>query len=149
MTKLERQLAETFRAARWSESDGRPVCPGCYDQRSVVADQPPRSGQPGLQTYSCRDCHTRWSDVSGTVLTRSSRPLREWAIALLIDRATCDWRYLRHATGCNAREIRRLRQRWDEGSRLGPIWTKGLTATGLTLERLLAAPPQGGTHADR
>lgn len=149
MTKLERQLAETFKAARWAESQGRPICPSCYDHQSVVPDRSPRSGQPGLQTYSCRDCHARWSDVSGTVLTSSSRPLRDWAIALLIDRETCDWRFFQSDTGCNARDIRRLRRRWDEGSRLGPVWVQTLTERGLTLERLLAATPQGGAHADR
>lgn len=137
MTQLERQLAETFKAARWAESHGRPVCPSCYDHKSVRADKQPRSGQPGLHTYFCLDCASRLSDTSGTVLSRSCVPLRLWAIALLMDRQTHDWRFLGSATGVNPARLRALWAKWQQGSRLAPAWTKALTEAGLTFDRLI------------
>ena len=137
MTKLERQLADTFKAARWAESQGRSICPSCYDHRSVGADRPPRSGQPGLDTYYCRDCGTRFSDISGTVLSRSFVPLRVWAIALLMDQQTHDWRFLGSATGIAPVRLRTIWAKWQQGSRLAPAWTKALADAGLTFDHLL------------
>lgn len=136
MTALERQLAETFRAARWADSDGRPVCPSCYDHRSVRADKKPRSGQPGLYTYFCMDCRTRWSDVSRTVLAKSTKTLRAWALALLMDKEMHDWRYVGAATGYLPEHIRSLWERWQLGSQLAPAWRKTLAEAGITWDIL-------------
>lgn len=148
MTKLERQLAETFKAARWAESQGRPVCPSCYDHKSVRADKAPRSGQPGLHTYFCLDCRARLSDVSGTILSHTWRPLRDWALSLLMEQEPTNWREFGRTAGVNSQELRRLRNRWD-GTKLGPAWKQQLAAVGITLERLLAAKPQGGSYVER
>jgi hypothetical protein len=169
MTKLERQLAETFLAARWAESHGRPVCPSCYDGQAVEADEQARSGRRGLSTYLCRDCITRFSDTSGTVLAGSQRPLRDWAIALLVPIGQRDWElvrdlmptptipaahrpsrdwvyYVAKKAGVLPPALRQLCARWDEGSRLGPLWVQTLDQAGVDLRGLIGcgragAPP--------
>lgn len=142
MTKLERQLAETFRAARWEESHGRPVCPSCYDHQSVIADKQPRSGPPGLSTYFCRDCRTRLSDVSGTILAGTWRPLLEWALTLLMTDIPANWREFGRSLGRNSQELRRIRRRWD-GTKLGPAWTRRLHEAGITFETLAQSARAG------
>lgn len=161
MTKLERQLAETFRAARWEENHGRPVCPSCYDHRSVRPDTRTRSGPVGLHTYACCDCAARFSDISGTVLARSSSPLRTWAIALLMEAGRKDWQVVNHVTpsrergtphrdwayhvgraaNLSAETLRVMQARWNQGSRLGPAWTRTLAESGLSLMDLLRVTP--------
>ena len=136
MTKLERQLAETFKAARWAESEGRPVARAVTTTRAWLPTTP-RSGQPGLHTYLCRDCGSRFSDISGTVLARSCVPLRLWAIALLMDRQTHDWRFLGSATGVSPARLRSLWAKWQQGSRLAPVWARTLAAHNLTFESLI------------
>lgn len=81
MTKLERQLAETFKAARWFRTEGHASCPGCYDGQDLAAL--PLAGQPGLCHYHCEACGRRFSDVSDTPLRANKRPLLWWAHLLL------------------------------------------------------------------
>ncbi len=82
MTKLERQLAETFKAARWFRSEGQPSCPGCYDGRDL--DPPtPIDGQPGLFRYHCRACDRTFSDLSDTPFRSNRRSILWWAHLLL------------------------------------------------------------------
>lgn len=149
MTTLECLLVETFRAARWAESDGRPVCPSCYDSRTVTARN--RRAGTGLSAYRCSDCIVDWSDISGTVLMRTKRSLREWAIALLIPEREQAWRYIGESTGTQGTKLRELYQRWQQGSRLGPAWKRQLAAAGITLERLVydrpAAKPKRSVRA--
>lgn len=170
MRKLERQLADTFKAARWAESHGRPVCPSCYDGQAVEADDQARSGRRGLSTYLCRDCVTRFADTSGTVLAGSRRPLRDWAIALLAPTGQRDWALgqalmpplavpnaarppsrdwllcVAKQAGMPGHTLRKLCARWDEGSRLGPQWMQTLALAGIELRDLIGcvragAPP--------
>lgn len=82
MTTLERQLAETFRAARWFRTEGRPSCPGCYDGRDLDSPQP-LAGHPGLFVYRCQACPRAFSDLSDTPFRSGKRSLLWWAHLLL------------------------------------------------------------------
>lgn len=170
MTKLERQLAETFRAARWAESHGRPVCPSCYDGQSVEIDDQARRGRHGLNYYVCHDCIARFSDISGTVMAGTQRPLRDWAIALLASTGQRDWSlgmelmpplaaaeavrpptrdwvfYVAKQAGLSPYSLRKVCVKWAEGSRLGPLWMQTIDQAGITLRNLIGcvragAPP--------
>ena len=131
MTALNRQLATTFRAARWHASHGLPVCPDCFD--GLDLEKPvPDPLTPGLSRYRCGVCHTEFSDVKGTVFqTAKPVPLALWAyLVLLGDPARLD--------GLTSRRIKRC---WELSAKtkladLALNWREQLEAAGLTTERL-------------
>lgn len=65
MTALDRQLAQTFRAVRWPATQGRPVCPSCFDGADLEPPTPDPC-TPELSRYRCLVCHVQFSDVKGT-----------------------------------------------------------------------------------
>ena len=131
MTALDRQLAQTFRAARWAESGGLPVCQDCFD--GLDLDQPvPDPLTPGLSRYRCGVCTTEFSDVKGTVF-RTVKPvsLALWGyLVLLGDPARLD--------GLTSRQVRRC---WELFAKikLAPLaldWREQLEGVRVTSERL-------------
>jgi hypothetical protein len=131
MTALERQLAKTFRAARWVASNGLPVCPDCFD--GLDLEKPvPDPLTPGLARYSCGICRTEFSDVKGTVV-QTLKPVRLalWAyLVLLGDPGRLD--------GLTSRQVKRC---WDLFAKikLSPLaldWRERLEAASITAERL-------------
>jgi len=62
---LEKQLAQTFRAARWAESDGKPTCHQCFDGLDLGTPKPD-TRVLGLSRYRCRACYVEFSDVTRT-----------------------------------------------------------------------------------
>ena len=72
----DEQAAEAFRAIRWHETDGKPVCPECggmdhYDLKS----------RPG---WKCKDCAKQFSMTSGTVFHSRKLKLRDILGAIAI-----------------------------------------------------------------
>lgn len=139
MTALDRQLAETFRAARWAESGGKPVCPSCFD--GVDLKKPvPDPLTPGLARYECTVCHVTFSDVKGTAFYSTKPvPLALWAYLVLHgDPAELQWR---------EHELRRC---WYLAPRiktapLAAAWREHLEQTSITVERVrrvLIRPPE-------
>jgi len=133
MTALDKQLAQTFRAARWAESDGTPVCPDCFDGEDLGTPTPDPL-TPGLSRYRCSACRVAFSDVKGTVLvTRKPVPLALWAYLVLLG------------------DPRQLRWRQDEVQRCGElalrikiaplvlVWREQLRQAGVTVERVRRA----------
>jgi hypothetical protein len=73
MTGLGKVLAETFRAARWHRTGGKPECPDCFDGKDlVVKREDPASG---LRQYWCKCCRRNISDRSDTPLEHRRGPL--------------------------------------------------------------------------
>lgn len=144
MTPIERQLAKTFRAARWAESGGQPVCPDCFEGDALVVDQPARLKQPGLHSYRCRDCNQRFSDLSGTPLRGSAQSLREWALALLtlnggpteVRRIGVTQRLVPINLGVPPARLNRMRARWMESQVVREAWLQELRAAQVTLRKL-------------
>jgi len=131
MTALDRQLAKTFRAARWAPTDGLPVCPDCFD--GLDLEKPMIDPlTPGLSRYRCTVCHTEFSDVKGTVFqTMNPVLLALWAyLVLLGDPGRLD--------GLTSRQVKRC---WDLFAKikLSPLaldWREQLEAVGIMAERL-------------
>lgn len=131
MTALDRQLAKTFRAARWSASNGLPVCPDCFD--GIDLEKPgPDPLTPGLARYRCGVCHTEFSDVKGTVFQTSKPwPLDLWAYLVLLG-----------DPGCLADRTERTKRRmWELASKIKGLpltvgWRARLEAENITSERL-------------
>ena len=131
MTALDRQLAKTFRAARWSASNGLPICPDCFDGNDL--DTPtPDPLTPGLSRYRCTVCKTEFSDVKGTVF-QTTKPvsLALWAyLVLLGDPARLD--------GLTSRQVKRC---WDLFAKIKLAepalnWRERLDGVRITSERL-------------
>ena len=137
MTALDRQLAKTFRAARWADSHGVPVCPDCFD--GVDLEKPvPDPLTPGLSRYRCGVCRTEFSDVKGTVFQTSKPwPLDLWAHLVLLGDPAC----------LSDRTERTKRRMWElaakiKGHPLTAAWRAQLETRRITAERLR-------THLDR
>lgn len=131
MTTLDRQLAKTFRAARWQASNDLPVCPDCFD--GLDLEKPvPDPLTPGLSRYRCGVCRTEFSDVKGTVFqTTHPVPLALWAYLVLLGDPG-------RLAGLTSRRIRRC---WDLFAKvklaaLALDWRAHLEHAALTAERL-------------
>ena len=83
MTALDRTLAKTFRAARWVESGGKPVCAKCFDADDVRAGYASVEARGELNRYFCACCKYHFGDATGTPLAHTSRPLALWAFVTL------------------------------------------------------------------
>lgn len=143
MTALDRKLAQTFRAARWEAIEGRLVCPDCFDSDGLIMDDMPRLAHAGLKSYRCRDCNTRFSDLSGTPLRGSSASLQDWALALLTltghpTQPSGNGARMKLALadlGPPLKRLVRMRQRFM-GTRIAAEWLKTLRAEKVTVSKL-------------
>ena len=134
MTTLDKQLAQTFRVARWSESGGQPSCPSCFDGKDL-APATPDPLTPGLSRYRCTVCRRDFSDVQGTrCYTTKPVPLALWAYLVLLGDPG-------RIAGLTHRDIKRC---WDLAAKLkaytlASTWREQLEAAGITAERLRRA----------
>jgi transposase-like protein len=78
--RMSDQEAETaFRAVRWAETNGEPICPACgslscYDRRR--ANGPAR--------WRCKACPHNFSLTAGTIFANAKKPLRVYLAAIAI-----------------------------------------------------------------
>ncbi len=77
----EEEARATFRAIRWADTDGQPVCPrcacvACYEYAS-------------LPLFKCQACGHQFSVTSGTIFAHRKLPVRDYlmAIALFVNGA--------------------------------------------------------------
>lgn len=136
MTALERQLGDTFRAARaQAASDGWPCCARCFDGADVRPGFTPLRRHPNVQKYFCAVCRYEFSDLTGSPLQGHDRPLLLWAFLLLAgDPRDIVWdRY-----SSEVKALTRAGSTLAETS-LGQAWRAALSEHGLTSARLI--PP--------
>ncbi|BBK30372.1 hypothetical protein STHU_10060 [Allostella humosa] len=80
VTKVARmsheEAAQTFRALRWANNDGNPVCPACgcctcyeYATRAI---------------FKCKGCGKQFSVTSGTLFASRKLPIRDYLLAIAI-----------------------------------------------------------------
>lgn len=132
MTALDRTLAKTFRAARWEQTEGKPVCSKCFDGEDLMVNKGPLNLAPGLCRYRCTVCDYTFSDLTDTIFfTAKPVALALWAYLLLFgDPARLD--------GLRERQLRRC---WElsakvKGRSLTEAWRTVLQADGITIEKL-------------
>jgi len=70
------QAHSTFRALRWHETGGEPVCPAC----GCVACYEYRT----RQLFKCKGCGKQFSVTSGTTFHGRKLPMRDYLMALAI-----------------------------------------------------------------
>lgn len=76
MRLSEDQAFETFKAIRWTENDGEPVCPrcGCFEVYSFTT----------RRIFKCKGCASQFSVTSGTIFASRKMDLRNILAAIAI-----------------------------------------------------------------
>lgn len=75
----EYEVEELFRKIRWSDTDGKPVCPGCSTDGAYDCRRP-----NGAPQFRCRVSQKDFSITSGTLFASLKRPLRIYLAAIVI-----------------------------------------------------------------
>jgi len=68
-----------FRAVRWPETKGEPICPSCGSVKCSDRRTP-----KGVARWRCRDCLHTFSVTSGTIFANAKKPLRVYLAAIAI-----------------------------------------------------------------
>lgn len=76
MRLSDAEAYETFKAIRWSENDGQPICPRCgsvtvYEYRT-------------RRIYKCNGCGSQFSLTTGTIFASRKLPIRDLLAAIAI-----------------------------------------------------------------
>ena len=76
MRLSDAEAYETFKAVRWSENDGQPICPRCgsvtvYEYRT-------------RRIYKCKGCGSQFSLTTGTIFASRKLPIRDLLAAIAI-----------------------------------------------------------------
>jgi transposase-like protein len=75
----DEQAETTFKAVRWSDTDGAPVCPLCGGLDAYDCRRP-----NGAPRFRCRACQKDFSITSGTLFASHKLPLRMYLAAIAI-----------------------------------------------------------------
>ncbi len=128
MTRLERTLAATFQAARWTDG---PACPRCFDGADVLRV---KRLPNGLWQLHCRCCRYAFSELVGTPLEGSGAALAQWALVVLAGERALGQTAAR-ALGLNRHTLAAMHAKLTD-SRLAARWAASLRAAGVTPARL-------------
>src|SRR5215210_1518150 len=77
MTDLEAET--TFKAIRWADTSGAPVCPSCGSVEAYEARRP-----NGALRFRCKGCKKDFSITSGTVFASHKLPLKGYLAAIAV-----------------------------------------------------------------
>jgi len=70
----EKQAETMFRKVRWSDTNGKPVCPRCGSLSHY--------NLATRKVYKCKDCSKQYSVTSGTLFAAHKLPLRTYLLAI-------------------------------------------------------------------
>jgi len=72
----EKQAETMFRKVRWSDTNGKPVCPRCGSLSHY--------NLATRKVYKCKDCSKQYSVTSGTLFAAHKLPLRTYLLAIAL-----------------------------------------------------------------
>jgi transposase-like protein len=92
MRKLRRltddEAYEMFKAFRWAEHGGKPVCPhrDCesFDIYDLVINRRTKNGPVPTKLFKCAGCRRQFSITSGTILASRKLPLADYIFAIAL-----------------------------------------------------------------
>lgn len=152
VTEIKAAVVGSFRAVRWAT--GHPFCARCHGDKGLQPAPPSMPTPPDLDSYYCRLCRYAFSDLTGTVLEKTSRPLALWAwLALGGDPNTIA--LPKYCSGSQRARLREMAARLHDTA-LAAAWKQALTQDGVSsrdLEPLVHAWADGvgtrprGRHA--
>ena len=108
MTDEEAERA--FAALRWTETDGKPVCPSCGCPTCYECRRP-----NGALRYRCKACASRFDDLTGTVLAGHHQPLRVWVLCLYFMGLNLSNRQIAMELGLNASDVQAMTEQLRRG----------------------------------
>jgi len=73
----EKQAENFFRKIRWSETNGKPVCPCCGSIKKHYFLNTRKK-------WKCRDCHKQFTITSGTLFSSHKLPLKTYLMAIAL-----------------------------------------------------------------
>jgi len=73
----EDEAFENFKAVRWSDTDGEPVCPSCGSCHTPYFIS-------ARKQFRCKECNHTFSVTSGTLFASHKKPLKVYLIAIAI-----------------------------------------------------------------
>lgn len=73
----ETEASEIFASLRWSDNDGKPVCPVCGNTGKCYAI-------PSRRQWRCSECNHTFSVTSGTIFANHKLPLKTYLIAVAL-----------------------------------------------------------------
>src|SRR5579871_6866132 len=79
MRLTDEEAEAMFKAVRWPETEGSPVCPKCGSLKSYDCRRP-----NGAARWRCKDCAADFSVTSGTIFASHKLPLRHYLAAIAI-----------------------------------------------------------------
>ena len=80
VARMSKEEAETtFACIRWSETDGKPVCPQCGSLNAYDCRRP-----NGAPRWRCRGCKADFSLTSSTLFASHKMPLQTYLLAIAI-----------------------------------------------------------------
>src|SRR3954470_9160718 len=79
MRMTDQEAETTFRAVRWADSQGEPVCPKCGTLDAYECRRP-----NGANRFRCSACRADFSITSGTLFASHKLPLRGYLAAIAI-----------------------------------------------------------------
>jgi transposase-like protein len=83
MRMRDQEADAAFRAIRWADTDGKPVCPHCECPTVYEARRP-----DGASQYRCKACRKDFSVTSGTLFAFHKLPVRVYLSAIAIFSST-------------------------------------------------------------
>src|SRR3954470_7380685 len=79
MRMTDQEAETTFRAVRWADSQGEPVCPKCGTLDAYECRRP-----NGANRFRCKACRKDFTITSGTLFASHKLPLRGYLAAIAI-----------------------------------------------------------------
>lgn len=79
----EDEARETFEKLRWSDTDGKPVCPTCGCVDSYIINTTSKSGRP-IRRYKCKACRSQYTVTTGTLFASHKLELRVYLMAIIV-----------------------------------------------------------------
>lgn len=72
----DEEAHDAFRLIRWSDTDGKPVCPRCACAETLTYKT--------RKLYKCKACSHQFSVTSGTIFASRKLPIRDYLLAIAI-----------------------------------------------------------------
>jgi transposase-like protein len=106
----EAQCYQTVREMRWPHGV---VCPSC--QSTAVIKHGVDDTEPARQRYECRDCHTRFDDLTDTIFAGHHQPLKVWVLCLYFMGLNVSNEQIAHELALHGSDVQQMTAQLREG----------------------------------
>jgi transposase-like protein len=104
------QCYQTVRELRWPKGID---CPSC--ESKAVVKRGFDDTEPARQRYECKDCHTRFDDLTDTIFTGHHQPLRVWLLCLYFRGLNLSNEQIAHELSINESDVYQMATELRQG----------------------------------